>query len=293
MAANVQVPTQRTRRADLAPVLRQFGMELILIPGGDFPMGTDDDAQGDADGQREAPLQSREHPQRSVFVDDFYIGRTPVTVNQYLVYATETRIASAKLPPHAIVGMEQCPVCFVPWQDAEMYCRWLSRKWGAQFRLPTEAEWEKAARGTQAQTYPWGEAPPMSTRPVPEEIVSGFRPAYPWGEEKQREVWMCNCTNVQGRPTPVGSYQQSASPYGCLEMAGNVWEWCSDWFDPEYYHRAESDNPTGPESGINKVVRGGAYNSPTEELRCAARFYDRGEGAPFFPVGFRVVKTIE
>jgi len=94
-----------------------------------------------------------------------------------------------------------------------------------------------------------------------------------------------------GTLTDVRSHPAGASPYGCQDMAGNAWEWCSDWFDPNYYHRAPQCNPTGPVQGMSRVIRGGAYDSEACTVRCAARFYDHPGGPTFFPCGFRVVMS--
>ena len=257
--------------------LADLGLDMVAVPAGPFVMGED---AHDAAGR----IRLRATPQREVVLEAFLISRHPVTVRQYRAFAEATGHA----PPPADDD-DRLPVAFVSWHEAVGFCRWLSVRTGRAARLPTEAQWEKSARGTDGRTYPWGDEPPMSPCPAAPVPRRSFVPAYPWGEERVPLTWRCNCANAVGARSPVGGYPAGASPCGCLDMAGNVWEWCADWFDPEYYRRAPDENPTGPSAGRNRIIRGGAHDSVPEAVRCAARFYDRPEGAPFFPVGFRVV----
>ena len=127
------------------------------------------------------------------------------------------------------------PVVGISWFEAEAYANWLSERTGYQYRMPTEAEWEKAARGTD-----------------------GFK--YPWGENFDKNS--CN-TFESGlhRTSPVGIFPKDKSPYACFDMAGNVWEWCSDWYDDNYYANCPDRNPRGPSGGANRVIRGGSWGS--------------------------------
>ena len=130
------------------------------------------------------------------------------------------------------MGRGEHPVVWVTWQDAQEFCAWVSQISGQAVRLPTEAEWEKAARGSDERLYPWG-----NQEPNPQ---------------------LCNY-NTNGS-TPVGKYSpQGDSPYGCVDMAGNVWEWVADWYDEHYYAHSPSRNPSGPESGKYRVLRGGSW----------------------------------
>ena len=279
---------------EMPPKLAELGLEMVLIPAGEFLMGTDPEdhdetsaLEGPAAAQRH--LRLRESPQHTVELEAYLIGKHPITIGQYQAFMA----ATGHSPPYAMPQADDPqatyrPICFVSWQDANAFCRWLSSETGEAFRLPTEAEWERAARGTDGRTYPWGEAPLRAEYQSP----SMFCPTDPCGQEQTIPIWRCNCAGAVGEPTDVRAYPDAASPCGCLDMAGNVWEWCADWFNPEYYRDAPRENPTGPPRGMNRVIRGGAYDSGPDTVRCAARFYDRADGPPFFPCGFRVAKAV-
>lgn len=275
--------------------LAQLGIELVHVPAGEFVMGSDgkvasaveepeqrpgltllfalgEEPTGWSLGSGERPerpapsLLERERPARIVYLADYCISRYPITRGQYLVFARDTRRCP---PPSAEDDAHldpDLPVCFVGWEEAAAFCRWLQDRTGLPVTLPTEAQWEKAARGVDGRTYPWGEAPPTPQ--------------------------LCNFDGQRGAPSPIGSHPMGASPWGCQDMAGNVWEWCADWFDPRWYYQAPDRDPAGPPGGINRVIRGGAFDSPATHLRCAARYYDRPQGTPFFPCGFRPVVKV-
>jgi Uncharacterized conserved protein len=261
---------------------------MVLIPGGTFLMGTNDKEGFAADG---------EGPVHSVTVNSFYMDETAVTNEQFgrfiaatgyvteaqkfgwsyvfHLFVSEAEAAKVKTVPQTapwwypvegadwnhpegpdstIEGREEHPVIHVSWNDAMAYCEWAGR------RLPTEAEWEYAARGGLAQKrYPWGD-----------ELKQG-------GEH--------NCNIWQGKfpvknhasdgylgTAPAKSFRPNG--YGLYNMAGNVWEWCSDWFSPAYYQSGENDNPLGPRTGEGRVMRGGSYlchSSYCNRYRVAAR----------------------
>ena len=143
------------------------------------------------------------------------------------------------------------PIIEMTWFGSRAYCEWR----GGQ--LPTEAQWEKAARGTEGWTYPWGEAEPT-----------------------------CEIANLAGcvrEPLPIGSHPENVSPYGAYDMAGNVWEWVNDWWDPEYYSYSPYENPTGPERGDFKVRRGGGYDNNADHLRTTFRYHN------YPPLSFRTI----
>ena len=204
--------------------MHRDGTELITIPAGGFIMGND--------------REDREKPQRRVYLDMYQIGRNPVTNAQYRQFIEATGRREPRLWDDERFNQPNQPVVGVSWHDAQAYCQW------AGLRLPTEAEWEKAARGNDGQEYPWGPEPPDESR--------------------------CNFARNIDRTTEVGSYPDGASPYGCLDMAGNVWEWCADWY--EEYDPQQTRNPTGPVKGDLKVLRGGSWYSSGTGVRCAFRF---------------------
>jgi formylglycine-generating enzyme required for sulfatase activity len=213
-----------------AEITGKDGAMMVLVPAGEFVMGSDD-SQDDA-----------EKPAHRVFLDAFYIDKHEVTVGRYarLLEATGAK------PPMKWDTIDQAehrarPVVFVDWEDAAMYCRWAGK------RLPTEAEWEKAARGTDGRIYPWGNDPP-----TPRHTKFGAR----W---KGYDDLL-----------PVGSLEDGKSPYGNYDMAGNAWEWVSDWYDQHYYKTSPSQNPKGPKTSWTKVLRGGRGLSP-EDVRSWVR----------------------
>ena len=193
------------------------GMTLMYVPAGEFEMGSNN---GESD----------EKPVHTVYLDAFWIDKTEVTNAQYrlCVQAGVCAIPIGKYFDNS--NYTDHPVVYVYWQDANNYCSWVGRC------LPTEAEWEKAARGTDGRTYPWGEGLDCS---------------------KANYYWCGKFNEI----SPVGYYPQGASPYGVLDMAGNVWEWVSDWFSSGYYNQSPSSNPQGPASGDTHGLRGGSWYS--------------------------------
>jgi len=222
---------------------------MAVVPAGEFMMGS---PNGDSD----------EEPAHKVYVDSFSMDKYEVTVRQYAEFLQATGVNSPldwqtmNQPAH-----QKRPVANVDWADAAAYCKWAGK------RLPTEAEWEKAARGTDGRLYPWGNDPP-----TPLHANYGKTGSHNYGTL-----------------AAVGTLENGKSPYGIYDMAGNVWEWVSDWYDYNYYKNSPSQNPTGPSTGGTKVIRGGAWNSNPRAMRSANRSLisptDQGLD------GFRCAKT--
>lgn len=208
-----------------------LGIEWLDIPAGDFQMGNNF-----GNGFRD------ERPVHTVYLDAYKISKYEVTFEQYDKFSEET---GYRKPNDFGWGRGKRPVVDVSWEDARAFCDWLSQKTGKNIHLPTEARWEKAARGTDQREYPWGNTTPS-----------------------------CDFANYKGcigRTMPVGSYPPGVSPYGAHDMAGNVWEWCSDWYDSAYYTISPPNNPTGPASGSKRVVRGGAWDAEADDIRSLNR----------------------
>jgi formylglycine-generating enzyme required for sulfatase activity/predicted MPP superfamily phosphohydrolase len=247
---------------------------MALVEAGTFLRGnTEDDAKYDD-----------EKPQREIYLDTYMIGTYPVTNEEFQQFVDDRGYAKKALWSkegwqwREESGMSEpaywhdrkwngpnFPVVGVSWYEAEAYARWLSKKTGYRYRLPTEAEWEKAARGTRGLTYPW---------------VGTF----------DRNA--CNSSESGLRRTsPVGIFPKGKSPYGCCDMAGNVWEWCADWYDKEYYATSPAENPPGPSSGSYRVYRGGCWFNDAEFCRSAYR----DSFAPDYRnvnLGFRLVRSV-
>lgn len=209
--------------------------EVVQIPAGAFSMGSEEGA-------------SWEKPVHRVEVGEFWIGKRPVSNAEFRAFQ----------PQHRNPGGDgdQAPVTSVGWQAAQDYCRWLSRKTGDPYRLATEAEWEKAARGgLEGKKYPWGDEPPVPQDKLKDE---SFRPA------------------------------ERPNAYGMIAGANGLWEWTADWYSAGYYENSPAVNPKGPASGEFRVLRGGGYRSDPNSMRCWNRGSSRPKAAPDI-VTFRVV----
>ena len=233
--------------------------EMIAIPAGEFLMGTREEEVEKIKTmvKRGSPwpdeLFGYEVPQRTVYLDGYEIDRYPVTNAQYKEFVDD----KGHGPPSHWHGTDypsekaNHPVVRVSWDDANAYAKWAGK------RLPTEAEWEKAARSTDGRFWPWGNE---------------------WDQDR------CNCGEIEvGGTTPVGVFPKGRSDYRVEDMAGNVWEWCADWFAEDAYRTGETRNPTGPKSGKSRVVRGGAFLEffDRRHVRCACR----GRNSPVFGFG--------
>jgi formylglycine-generating enzyme required for sulfatase activity/mono/diheme cytochrome c family protein len=228
------------------------GADMVYIPAGEFTMGSHDG-------------EANEKPVHKVMLDGYYIYQTPVTVAQYMTFCAQTghpRPHSPAFNPNWIHFNH--PIVNVTYDDARAYCKWA----GAQ--LPTEAQWEKAARGTDERRFPWG------------------------NDFDNSKLW-CSKNHYAdaGGTKPVGSFPSGASPFGVLDMAGNVWQWCSDWYDPDFYgsRQGSERNPENLSAGENKrrILRGGSWwDSDPKYHRSAFRIAETLE-FKYFLDGFRCV----
>jgi formylglycine-generating enzyme required for sulfatase activity len=247
------------------------GAEMVYVAEGEFILGATEqevaawlrDHPDDRFGQFDD-----EQPQRRVHLSGYWVGRTEVTNAQYQRFVRETGHAA---PPHwqgeqVWARLPGFPVIWASWDDARTYCEW------AGGRLPAEAEWEKAARGTDGRRYPWGN----------EWDVGGVRRCNFWSDRQADDGYL--------EASPVGSYPAGASPYGCLDMAGNGEEWCTDWYDAEYYQTAPERDPKGPAQGDCRSVRGGYWGSSPRGVRCATRYPYAALGDTYNFIGFRCAR---
>ncbi len=226
------------------------GIELVLIPAGEFTMGSE--KGGDA-----------EKPARKVYLDAFYIGRYPITNAQYKRFVEATGHESPYASTGRLVpkGKEDHPVVNVTWDDVRAYCEWVSDETGQVLRLPTEAQWEKAARGTRSRKYPWG---------------------HKFDKDK------CNTLESGIRDTtPVGKYSPAGdSPYGVADMAGNVWEWTSSLH--KHYPYSADDGREDPTAKGDRVLRGGSFSYDRGFARVTYRYLVDPDGF-LGKLGLRVV----
>jgi formylglycine-generating enzyme required for sulfatase activity len=226
------------------------GAPMVLVPAGEFLMGSE---QGDDD----------EQPVHRVFLDSFYLDTFEVTNGRFAKFVA----AIQSEPPWGFADQEtpvvhaERPVRWVNWLEATGYCLWAGK------RLPTEAEWEKAARGTDGRPYPWGPEPP-----TPAHAVFGLK---------------------EGAETvaPIGDRNKGISPYGVHDLAGNLYEWVTDWYDDAFYAQQPTINPHGPPDGTAKVQRGGSYINQPYRLRTT--FRTKGDPTEHDPnVGFRCAQDV-
>jgi formylglycine-generating enzyme required for sulfatase activity len=255
---------------------------MMFVPAGEFIMGSEN---GESD----------ESPVHTVWLDAFWVYQTVVTNAMFekFVEATGYQTDAEKNgnsniykygswdivqgadwqhplgPDSDLSDLGDHPVVHVSWFDAQSYCDW------ADARLPTEAQWEKAARGTQSKVYPWGDFSLDGNLANFADSNTGFN----WSNR--------NLNDGYSKTAPVGSYPRGASPYGLLDMAGNVYEWVADWYDGDYYRKSPSDNPAGPESSDSRVLRGGAWSGTSFTLRTTYRSVYTPPFRSYEFVGFR------
>ncbi|MFQ5912821.1 MAG: formylglycine-generating enzyme family protein [Nitrospinota bacterium] len=234
-------------------------------------------------------------PGREIYLDPFYIDEREITQEQFRAFVVDVGnsppvLRGLQAKPYAWTagrfpaGLREHPVVGVTWEDARSYCLW------ARKRLPTEAEWEKAARGPEGRTYPWGSLW-KAARLNSAELWAGH--AIERLKDYDRFYWWPYKGKWEGRVVqtkPVGSFPAGASPYGALDMAGNAAEWVADWFGRNYPLSGPSRNPPGPASGTERVVRGGAYPDP--RWKVTTTFRDKADPGRRLPaVGFRCARS--
>ena len=220
--------------------------KMVLVRAGEFTRGS-----------RDGPPQ--ELPVRRIYLNTFWIDRDEVSVSEWKIFREATGHRASKYSGDPALHRPELPITGISWHDAAAYCGWLGK------RLPTEAEWEKAARGAGGRRYPWGDEynPNLAGGPSP---VSA--------------------------PPPVGGRKGGESPYGARSMAGGVWEWTSDFWGEFYYRESPARNPKGPPGGFLHTIKGGSYRTPPEMLRGATRF--RLDGIiRWKTLGFRCAKSAE
>lgn len=267
------------------PVNDGYG-DYLFVSAGDFRMGDNFDEGA-----------SHEKPVHTVFLKAYYIGKYEISNGDYAKFIDDGGYSqenywsnggygicgnqplywdSLTYKGGGIAGNEKFPVIGVSWYEANAYCMWLSEKTGGNYRLPTEAEWEKAARGTDQRRYPWGNS------------IDGSYANYDNSGDP-----FDNLTPVDYYDGSIhGSFSTSSnvSPYGAYNMGGNVWEWCNDWYSSDYYLKSPADNPKGPVSGSNKVIRGGSWKSVTSSLRSSFRGGNDPPELKYYTLGFRCVR---
>jgi len=223
--------------------------EMVLVPPGPFLMGSNRQVDRNA--------YPQELPQRTVDLDAYEVDKYEVTTVQYLLY-----VLANNLPPLVDwkwggvfqEAMASHPVMHVSWFEADAYCKWAGK------RLPTSAEWEKAARSTDGRIYPWGNQPAGLSR-------ANFGRTGLSGPVRDRPERLLLYPPI----VSVDKYENAVSPYGVFNMAGNVAEWTADWYDPYYYRYGPNRNPKGPDHGSHKAFRGGGWVDSTPSVRPAQR----------------------
>jgi formylglycine-generating enzyme required for sulfatase activity len=283
-----QQPSQPTSTPPSAPappaqIMRgKDGKEMRLMPAGWFEMGSTDAEIEDAyqltkkyskSAEKEKLWIENEKQRHRVRVDAFYMDTYEVTMKEYQAFRQVTGHQALPIEVTTYAPGDNHPVVLASWNDAAAYCRW------AEKQLSTEAQWEKAARGTDRRTYLWGNEP-----------VNGRRANYcdtrcekDWKDTSQDDGYQYTA--------PVGIFAAGKGPYGIHDLAGNVWEWVWDWYDAQYYHQSPERNPVNTTATEYRVLRGGGWGSGAAGWRAA----NRNWGAPAYrndSLGFRCVVEV-
>ncbi len=286
VAAFAQTPGGRAPASSYEP-------EMVLIHGGTFQMGSESGA-------------AYEKPVHAVRVSDFEIGRYEITNDQFAAFIKETnyrtegdKTGTGRIqrdgsfdyypgynwiqwngPGSNLDGRGRYPVVQVSWDDGVAYTAWLSKKTGKTYRLPTEAEWEYACRGGTATEYWWGDAFDQTKLNSRERWFKGPQMA----KDEKRHTLILDVASLP------------PNPFGLYEILGNVWEWASDYADPDYSKLTQGPspqvNPTGPATGTTRVLRGGGWNTGAPGIRCASRFVTDPSTYHSDHVGLRVVRAV-
>jgi formylglycine-generating enzyme required for sulfatase activity len=261
VAQPVETLSREEELSRYAAFATSVGAQMLFIPSGAFMMGS-----------AAASASVNEQPPTRVTLSRYYLSRHPVTNAEYEQFAPDhkSRRGSWAGPEH--------PAIYVSSLDAIKFCQWLSAREHKRFRLPSEAEWEYAARGADGRTYPWGETTGAGN-------LANFADAnttFAWRDP--------NVNDGFAETSPVGAYPAGASPFGVEDLSGNVWEWCLDYY--EAYKGGERANPRGPQHGTQRVYRGGSWKSRFPSLRATARGYNQPAYASN-DVGFRIVCECE
>ncbi len=296
-------------------------MKLVLIPAGEFMMGAEESR---AETLKCFPscdpkwLEGELPRHRVRITHPFYLGQYTVTLGELLAFCRDAHYklemerdgkpsrgynAEAKLieatdfrpwAPGWEIGRDH-PAVYVSWNDAVAFCDWSSKREGKTYRLPTEAEWEYACRAGTSSRYYFGNDPEelvyyANAADADRAAICGNELIASFDQQGRRTDTRIPFPFLKGRDgyawtAPVGKFRPNA--FGLYDMHGNVWQWCSDWYDEHYYQSAPADDPKGPDAGSSHVVRGGSFRNIPARLRCACRSHD-APSYRFCSVGFRV-----